>query len=200
MTHIRTTYACPGFQTATTTMTPIKMVREEKHRSIGFLAPTAHLNFLSGRQMGILAAVGASRLWNQKAPTINCQKEKTMAFADPAVVTINAVAKNLVRINQDAYGSTYRLRSATDDITMIVKNSSYFSKKLGVQLDRHSVDITQTVFATGSNPAFTRHCYVVLENQQGDTLTDPVYMASGLLSFLTASTNANLNKLMNSES
>jgi hypothetical protein len=123
-----------------------------------------------------------------------------MAFADPAVVTINAVAKNLVRINQDGYGSTYRLRSATDDITMLVKNSSYFSKKLGQNIDRHSVDITQTVFATSTLPSYTRHCYVVVENQQGDTLTDPVNVASGILTFLTAGSNANLNKLMNSES
>jgi hypothetical protein len=123
-----------------------------------------------------------------------------MAIADPAVVTINSVAKNLVRINQDGYGSTYRLRSATDDITLLVKNSSYFSKKLGQQIDRHSVDIVQTVFPTSTLPSYTRHCYVVVENQQGDTLTDPVFLASGLLAFLTAGTNANLNKLMNSES
>lgn len=120
-----------------------------------------------------------------------------MALADPAVVTINSVAKNLVRINQDSYGSTYRLRSATDDITMIVKNSSYLDKKSGQNIDRHTVDIVQTVFATATLPAYKRHTYVVVENQQGDTLTDPQYVASGLLAYLTA---GNITKLMNSES
>lgn len=123
-----------------------------------------------------------------------------MAFNDPAVVTINAVAKNLIRINQDGLGSIYRLRSATDDITMTSKNSTYVDKKTGANMDRHSLDIVQTVFATSTLPAYRRHAYVVFENQQGDTLTDPVNVASGLLTFLTASSNANLSKMVNSES
>lgn len=123
-----------------------------------------------------------------------------MAIADPAVVTIDSVAKNLVRINQDGFGSTYRLRSATDDYTMLVKNSSYTDKKTGKVMDRHSVDLTHTIFAAGDNPSYKRHCYVVIENQQGDTLADPVKFASGLLTFLTASTNANITKLLNFES
>lgn len=123
-----------------------------------------------------------------------------MAFADPAVVTINAVARNLVRVNQDGFGSTYRLRSATDDYQMIVKNSSYTDKKTGQLIDRHSVDLMHTVFATTTAPAIRRHVYTVIENQQGDTLTDPRDVAVGLLSFLTASTGANVTKLMNFES
>jgi hypothetical protein len=120
-----------------------------------------------------------------------------MAFSDPAVVTINGVAKNLVRINQDGYGSTYRLRSATDDITMVSKNSSYTDKKSGQLMDRHSLDIVQTVFATSTLPAYKRHAYVIIENQQGDTLTDPVYVANGLLTFLSASSGANITKMIN---
>lgn len=123
-----------------------------------------------------------------------------MAIADPAVVTINSVAKNLVRINQDGYGSTYRLRSADDDFTMIVKNSSYKDKKTGAQMDRHSIDLVHTVFPTSTDPAIRRHAYVVLENQQGDTLSDPKDMVAGLLTFLTASSAANITKLLNFES
>lgn len=123
-----------------------------------------------------------------------------MAFADPAVVTINAVAKNIVRINQDGFGSTYRLRSALDDYTMIVKNTSYKDKKSGQMIDRHSVDLVHTVFATSTVPAIRRHVYTVIENQQGDTLTDPRDVAAGLLTFLTASSGANITKLMNFES
>lgn len=123
-----------------------------------------------------------------------------MAIADPAVVTINSVAKNLVRINQDGYGSTYRLRSADDDFTMIVKNSSYKDKKTGAQMDRHSIDLVHTVFPTSTDPAIRRHAYVVLENQQGDTLADPKDFVAGLLTFLTASSAANITKLLNFES
>jgi hypothetical protein len=50
-------------------------------------------------------------------------------FADPSVVTINAVAKNLVRINQDKYSSEYLLRSSTEEFRLNIRNSSYADKK-----------------------------------------------------------------------
>lgn len=121
-------------------------------------------------------------------------------FADPAVITVNAVAKNLVKINQDGYSSEYLLRSALDEYRLRIRNQSRFDKKLGVSIDRHNVEIIHTVFATASAPAYTRKCYVVIENQQGDTLTDPTNLAVGVLSWLTASSAANITKLMNFES
>jgi hypothetical protein len=45
-----------------------------------------------------------------------------------------------------------------------------------------------------------RKTYVVIENDVGDTLTDPIYVASALLTFLTAGSNANIVKLLNTES
>lgn len=119
-------------------------------------------------------------------------------FADPSVVTVNAVAKNLVRINQDKYSSEYMLRTATDEFRLSLRNSSYTDKKRGVTIDRHNAELIQTVFPVA--PATTSHvrkAYVVIENQQGDTLLDPRYVAAGLLVFLT---NANIDKLMNFES
>jgi hypothetical protein len=122
-------------------------------------------------------------------------------FADPSTVTINAVAKNLVRINQDQYSSEYLLRSATDEIRLRIRNTSYLDKKRNVMIDRHNVELTQTVFPVA--PAtldIVRKGYFVLENQRGDTLTDPVNVIAGLMGWATASTNANLNKLVNFES
>jgi hypothetical protein len=118
-------------------------------------------------------------------------------FADPAVVTINAVAKNLVRINQDKYSSEYLLRSATGEHRLFIRNSSYLDKKNGVMIDRHNVEIQEVVFATATTPAIRRKTYVVIENQQGDTLTDPKNVALGLFAFLTG---ANVDRLMNQES
>lgn len=123
-----------------------------------------------------------------------------MAFADPSVVTIGANARSLVRINFDNYGSTYRLRLADRDITMIAKNSSYKDKASGQMFDRHSVDLTETVFATSTTVAYKRHSYIVIENQQGDTLTDPRDVALGMVNYLAASTGANITKMLNSES
>lgn len=122
-------------------------------------------------------------------------------FADPAVVTINSVAKNLVRINQDKYSSEYLLRSATEEHRLFIRNSSRFDKKRATQIDRHNAELINTVFAVpGVSPSKVRKVYVVLENDQGDTLTDPTYVAAGMLAFLTASSNTNITKMLNSES
>jgi len=122
-------------------------------------------------------------------------------FADPAVLTVNAVAKNLVRINQDAYSSEYRLRSSTDEFRLNVRNTSYTDKKRGSRVDRHNIEFVQEVFPVApATTSFIRKAYLVFENDVGDTLTDPVYVASALCAFLTASTNANLTKMTNSES
>lgn len=122
-------------------------------------------------------------------------------FADPQTLTVNSVAKALVRINQDGYGSTYLLRSSTDEFRLNIRNSTYTDKKRGVQIDRHNVELVHTVFPVAPATLSTiRKVYTVVENQQGDTLTDPTLVASSLYAWLTASTNANITKLMNFES
>lgn len=119
-------------------------------------------------------------------------------FADPSVVTINAVAKNLVRINQDKYSSEYLLRTSTEEFRLNLRNSSYTDKKRGVVIDRHNVELIHTVFPVAPATLSTiRKTYSVIENQRGDTLLDPRYVAQGLFGFLT---NANIDKLMNFES
>jgi hypothetical protein len=122
-------------------------------------------------------------------------------FADPQTVTVNAVAKVLLKINQDKYSSEYLLRSATDEFRLHIRNSSYTDKKRGVVIDRHNVELIHTVFPVAPATLSTiRKVYTVIENQQGDTLTDPTNVAAGLYSWLVANTNANITKLMNLES
>jgi hypothetical protein len=122
-------------------------------------------------------------------------------FADPQTLTVNAVAKDLVRINQDGYGSSYLLRSSTAEFRLNIRNSTYVDKKRGVSIDRHNVEFIHTVFPVApATLSVIRKTYVVIENQQGDTLTDPTYVASALLAWLTATSNANITKLMNFES
>jgi hypothetical protein len=122
-------------------------------------------------------------------------------FADPTTVTIDGNAKALVRINQDQYSSEYLLRSTTDEFRLRIRNNSFLDRKRNVTMDRHNVELIQTIFPVAPATLSTvRKAYIVLENQQGDTLTDPVKMAAGLYAWLTASTNANLTKLVNFES
>jgi hypothetical protein len=122
-------------------------------------------------------------------------------FADPQTLTVNSVAKALVRVNQDGYGSTYLLRSTTDEFRLSITNSTYLDKKRGVPIDRHAIELKHTVFPVAPATLSTiRKTYTVIENQQGDTLVDPNYVASALYAWLTASSSANITKLMNFES
>jgi hypothetical protein len=121
-------------------------------------------------------------------------------FADPAAITINSVEKSLVKINQDGYSSEYLLRNADDEYRLFIRNTTRVDRKTNQSFDRHNVELVHNVFATAEAPAITRKAYVVIENQKGDTLTDPVLMTAGLLAWLTASTNANLTKLMSFQS
>jgi hypothetical protein len=122
-------------------------------------------------------------------------------FVDPAALTVNTVAKNLVRINQDKYSSEYLLRSTLDEFRLNIRNSSYLDKKRGVMIDRHNVELIHTVFPVAPATLSTvRKTYVVIENQQGDTLTESTHVAAALFAYLTASSNANIGKLLNFES
>ena len=122
-------------------------------------------------------------------------------FADPAVVTINGVAKSLQRINQDGYSSEYLLRSPTEEFRLNVRNSTYLPKGTTRKVHRHNIELIHTVFPVAPAVESTvRKTYAVIENQQGDTLADPTNVAAGIFAFLTASTNANITKMMNFES
>jgi hypothetical protein len=118
-----------------------------------------------------------------------------MAFSDPITVTINSVAKTLVRLNQDSYSSEYFLKEATGEITVKIRNTSF--QRDGQTIDRHNVELTQTIYATATVPSFTRKAYTVIENSRSDTFAEVVFAGLALAGFTNS---ANLTKLVNRES
>jgi hypothetical protein len=58
-------------------------------------------------------------------------------LANTLTLTIATVAKTLTRINQDNYGSEYRLVSASERITLKIRHSSNSSN--GSKFDQHNV-------------------------------------------------------------
>nr|UJQ85375.1 MAG: hypothetical protein 2 [Leviviridae sp.] len=119
-------------------------------------------------------------------------------FADTLTITINSVAKVLTRINQDGYSSEYFLREATGNFSLKLRNSQYTDKTRGVKVDRHNIELVQTVFAVA--PAVTntvRKYYSVLENDTTDITVDSVKFGAGITGFQT---EANYTKLLNWES
>lgn len=122
-----------------------------------------------------------------------------MAFPDTVTITINTVAKVLTKVRSDDYSSEYRLRTAgVDEFRFFIRNSSYRDKTTGRMVDRHSVELTQTILPVAPSEIPTvRKMYNVLENQQVDTIADPAKFGVGFVGFLT---EANITKLLNFES
>lgn len=61
MRHTRTTWEWPGVTTSDMNCTGIRVTREDKTRATSFVAPVAHLPFLSANQLGIVASLAVTR-------------------------------------------------------------------------------------------------------------------------------------------
>lgn len=120
-------------------------------------------------------------------------------FSDTVTITINSVAKVLVRVNQDGYSSEYRLKEATGEYRLRLRNTSYSDKNRGgITVNRHNAELVHTLYPVAPAVHNTvRKTYAVFEEDMGDTLVDNAKMVTGTLAFLT---EANVTKLLNWES
>lgn len=118
-------------------------------------------------------------------------------LGDTVAITVNAVAKTLAKINQDGYASEYYLRETLQEFRMKVRHSKDRPAADGVQVDRHNVELTQTVYATSTTPEIIRKAYCVITNRFSDDATQVGYLQGALNGFMTA---ANVTKLANWES
>lgn len=123
-------------------------------------------------------------------------------FGDTITITVNSVAKVLVRIDDGNYSSEYLLRSTTEEFRLFIRNSKVVDKKrVGANMDQHNVEFIHTVFPVAPATLSTvRRCFATFLNQQGDTLSDPLNDALGFLAWLSASSGAAISKLQNFES
>lgn len=120
-------------------------------------------------------------------------------FADPITITINSIAKNLIRINQDGYSSEYLLKEATGEYRVRIRNSSRADKARGGQLvDRHNVELTHTIYPVAPKVYPTiRKDYCVFEMDVGDDAALMAKTVAGVSAFIT---EANATKMINFES
>lgn len=117
-------------------------------------------------------------------------------------ITINlggsgGTARVLNKINQDNYSAEYLDRISTDEVRMRVRHSKESAKGDALPLDRHNVVVTQTVFATSTDPEYVREFYFVFRASPSDTEADVIDVAEGLAEWTV---NANLVKLLGWES
>jgi hypothetical protein len=120
-------------------------------------------------------------------------------FSDPLTITINAVAKDLIRINQDGYSSEYLLKEATGEFRLRLRNTSYTDKaRAGRKVERHNAELVHTVYAVAPATLPTiRKVYNVFEFDVGDDAAVSAKTVAGFSDFLT---EANATKLLNFES
>lgn len=107
----------------------------------------------------------------------------------------------LVRANQDKYSSEYRLLTDLKFYRLFIRNTTRFDKGLGLTFERHNVEMTEQVFpAVAGNASTYRKAYFTFEVQQGDVVATSRELATGLLTWATVSSSANLTKLAGFES
>lgn len=109
-----------------------------------------------------------------------------MALATPAVVTINAVAQNMPRINQDDYGSHFRKIASGYQYDLKVRHQTESAKAGAVKTDRHNVDLIYTTYDAYGVVTGIYQSYVVLRTPQGADPTIIENMSAGLLAYVTA--------------
>ncbi|DAD50252.1 coat protein [ssRNA phage Gerhypos.2_11] len=93
--------------------------------------------------------------------------------ANTLTLTVNAVAKVLTRVNQDNFGSTYTLLSATDSWTLKFRNSTEVAKDKTL-FGRHNVYVEYIVFAT---PTTVQKSYTISTTLRMSQSSDPAYLA-----------------------
>lgn len=116
-------------------------------------------------------------------------------FANTLTITINSVARILTRVNQDNYGSVYRLKDATQEFTLKFRNSTDPSD--GVEpLERHNMYFEHIVYATSTT---TEKKYTMSSTLRMRKTSDPAYLAFVVPAFNTL-LNAQASGLIAGES
>lgn len=120
-----------------------------------------------------------------------------MAFADPTPVTVNALVKNLVRVDSGRYQSEYFLAEALQTFRMYIRSSDLKLEADGRRKTRHNISLQQTVLATITIPQVVRTASLTVEHYEGDDVTayDDIVIAVAAMA-----TAVNIAKLNNKES
>jgi len=103
-------------------------------------------------------------------------------FANTLTLTINAVAKTLVRINQDSYGSEYKFSDSLEKIVMVIRHSTDTIK--GLSVNRHNVYLERWIYATPTVSAKYWSVTSTMREQEGSGPTDLLLTHQGFNTLL----------------
>lgn len=91
-------------------------------------------------------------------------------FQNTLTLTIDAVARSLIRVNQDNYGSEYRYSDAVESISLLVRHSVESNKE--GKINRHNLYLERTVFATPTTNGSYYSSTITLRNGVGSNPAD----------------------------
>lgn len=112
-------------------------------------------------------------------------------------ITVGASAKVLTLINQDGYSSEYLLKDTASEFRLRIRHSKTKASAAQISMDRHNVELIETVYATAEVAEFTRKFYFVIENKPDDL---SVANVDAMADKVIATSNAFLVQLMGWES
>lgn len=95
-------------------------------------------------------------------------------------LTVNSVDKVLVRINQDNYGSEYRLLTATEKYVLKIRHTLGQKASGGRVFDQHNVLVEHTVFATLESLEKTMTVSTTLRGEVGTAPANLDYLSDAL--------------------
>jgi hypothetical protein len=110
-------------------------------------------------------------------------------LTSPIVITINAIAHNLSRINNDNFGSVY-LKSGTGFEYRLTIRHSYEGKAGPGQMERHNVDFVHTIWDAVTGAATVRQVYCVIRTPRGGDAVLTGQDTTGFNALVTANITA----------
>lgn len=120
-----------------------------------------------------------------------------MAFADPQVVTINAVAQTMARVDQDPQGTFQTSDGLVGEVIGQANSGKDRFRRL-IRLN-HS-KIAANPFDSSLNAKYNMAVYVVVDVPAvGYSITEQKQVTDGFLTYLTASSGAKMLQLLGGE-
>lgn len=120
-----------------------------------------------------------------------------MAFADPQSVTINAVAISLPRVGQGVSSGIFQSNDAA--VRLTISHQSGKRNRHTIRIDHQKV--AADPFVGSTNARYSMSAYVVMDVPPvGYTVAEAKQIGDALAAYLTASTGANITKLLGNES
>lgn len=118
-------------------------------------------------------------------------------FADPQSLTINAVANSLPRTSSGVNSGVF----TKDDGNVKMSVTHFYGKRNRRQIRVDFRKVAADPLATGYNKEYSLSTYLVVDHPPvGFTNTEIKYVVDALAAFLTASSGANVTKILGGES